>query len=82
MEIKVPKSEISVLRRIKSKINNYKKSQKRYRNNKFIKFRQAKSFSFFNIKKDRDIVNEYKIKRINSLKINNDNLIFLKFKFY
>ena len=53
-EIKIPESEIEALRRIKSKIDNYKKNQKMSRNNRcrYIKLEKYKSCSFFHIKKN------------------------------
>ncbi len=65
-EINIPGGEIEALRRIKNKIENYKKNQKRNRN-KFV-YRKIKSKSFsFVIRKN--IINKQMIKRLKSEKL-------------
>ena len=88
LEIKIPGEEIQALRRIKSKIHYYKKtnqSQNKYKNNEYIKLQKYKSFSYFYLAKNNNkFINKYKIARSNSLKVEykNEKSIFHKLKFY
>ena len=69
VEINIPEGEIEALRRIKSKIENYKKISKN-RIKIIRKIQKSKSFSYF-IKKNINPINTGLIKRKNSLKIHN-----------
>jgi len=90
LEIKIPGEELKALRRIKSKIYDYKKTlnknKSKIRNNEYIKMKKNKSFSYFCLAKSiyNKYINVYKMKRSNSLKVESkkEKLIFHKFKFY
>ena len=86
LEIKIPGREIEALKRIKTRINNYKKTQKinRSRNNKYVKIQKFKSFSYFHAKNIYNKIYLYKIKKSKSLKIEHkyEYTIFNKLKFY
>ena len=89
LEIKIPGEEILALRRIKSKIHDYKKtisqSQNKLKNNEYVKIQKYKSFSYFYFAKNNNkFINLYKMKRSNSLKVEykTDKSIFHKLKFY
>ena len=88
LEIKIPGQEIQALRRIKSKIHDYKKTnqnQNKLKNNEYIKMQKYKSFSYFYLPKNNNkFINKYKIERANSLKVEykNEKSIFHKLKFY
>ena len=86
LEIKIPGREIEALKRIKTRINNYQKTQKinRSRNNKYVKIQKFKSFSYFHAKNIYNKIYLYKIKKSKSLKIEHKNeyTIFNKLKFY
>ena len=88
LEIKIPGEEIQALRRIKSKIHDYKKTnqnQNKLKNNEYIKMQKYKSFSYFYLPKNNNkFINKYKIERANSLKVEykNEKSIFHKLKFY
>ena len=88
LEIKIPGEEIQALRRIKSKIHNYKKTnqnQNKYKNNEYVQIQKYKSFSYFNLVKNYNkFINIYKMKRSNSFKVEfkNEKSIFHKLKFY
>ena len=90
LEIKIPGEELLALRRIKSKIHDYKKtinkSKNKYRNSEYVKMQKYKSFSYFSLVKSNytKYINVYKMKRSNSLKVENKNekSIFHKLKFY
>ena len=86
LEIKIPGREIEALKRIKTRINNYQKTQKinRSRNNKYVKIQKFKSFSYFHAKIIYNKIYLYKIKKSKSLKIEHKNeySIFNKLKFY
>ena len=88
LEIKIPGEEIQALRRIKSKIHDYKKTnqnQNKYKNNEYIKLQKYKSFSYFYLPKNNNkCINKYKIERSNSSKVEykNEKSIFHKLKFY
>jgi hypothetical protein len=86
LEIKIPGREIEALKRIKTRINNYQKTQKinRSRNNKYVKIQKFKSFSYFHAKIIYNKIYLYKIKKSKSLKIEHKNeyTIFNKLKFY
>lgn len=76
LEIKIPGQQIETLRRIKLKIENYKKGQKKHRNLNYKKFIKYNSFSYLNSKRNFRI-NTLQIKRLHSLKIANINERFL-----
>jgi len=86
LEIKIPGKEIEALRRIKTKINNYQKTQKISRNssNKYVKIQKHKSFSYFHVEKIYNKIYLYKIKKSKSVifKHKNEYSIFYKLKFY
>ena len=90
LEIKIPGEELLALRRIKSKIHDYKKTinknKNKYRNSEYVKIQKYKSFSYFSLVKSNynKYINVYKMKRSNSLKVENKNekSIFHKLKFY
>ena len=86
LEIKIPGREIEALKRIKTRINNYKKTQKinRSRNNKYVKIQKFKSFSYFHAKNIYNKIYLYKIKKSKSVifKHKNEYSIFYKLKFY
>ena len=86
LEIKIPGREIEALRRIKTKINNYQKTQKISRNssNKYVKIQKHKSFSYFHVEKIYNKIYLYKIKKSKSviIKHKDEYSIFYKLKFY
>ena len=86
LEIKIPGREIEALKRIKSRINNYQKTQKinRNKNNKYVKIQKFKSFSYFHVVKIFNKIYLHKIKKSKSLKFahKNEYSIFYKLKFY
>jgi len=86
LEIKIPGKEIEALRRIKTKINNYQKTQKisRNNNNKYVKMEKYKSFSYFHVEKIYNKIYLYKIKKSKSviIKHKDEYSIFYKLKFY
>ena len=90
LEIKIPGEQLLALRRIKSKIHDYKKTinknKNKLRNSEYVKIKKYKSFSYFCLVKSNynKYINVYKMKRSNSLKVENKNekSIFHKLKFY
>ena len=91
LEIKIPGEELLALRRIKSKIHDYKKktinkNKNKLRNSEYVKIKKYKSFSYFCLVKSNynKYINVYKMKRSNSLKVEykNEQPIFNKLKFY
>ena len=90
LEIKIPGEELLALRRIKSKIHDYKKTinknKSKYRNREYVKIQRYKSFSYFSLVKSNynKYMSVYKMKRSNSLKVKykNEKSIFHKLKLY
>ena len=76
LEINIPGQQIETLRRIKLKIENYKKGQKKHRNLNYKKFIKYNSFSYLNNKRNFRI-NTLQIRRLHSLKNVNNNEKFL-----
>ena len=69
VKINIPGEEIKALKRIKLKIENFKKN-KIYRNKNY---RKLKSFSYFTNQRSNNILNKHIIKRLNTLTIENKN---------
>ena len=90
LEIKIPGEELLALRRIKSKIHDYKKTinknKNKLRNNEYVKIQKNKSFSHFSLVKNNynKYINAFIMKRSNSFKIEhkNEKSLFHKLKFY
>ena len=72
LAINIPRGQIMALKRIKLKIENFKKNNiNRIKNER--KIQKYKSFSYFTNKGNISIINSQTIKRLNSLRLENKN---------